>query len=46
MKIKMNCEEYLGIDLLPHYADVVREGVAFHMWDEWIKRKLTQLARR
>lgn len=44
MKIKMNGEEYLEIDLSPHYEDVVRERVPFHMWDEWIRRKLVQLA--
>ena len=29
----MNDEEYLGIDLSPHYVDVVHERVPFHMWD-------------
>lgn len=45
MKLKLNREEYLWVDLSTKYKDILDEGIPFHMWDEWIIKKLKQLVK-
>lgn len=42
--MRENVEEYLGIDMKPHYAEVIEQRVPMHIWDQWIRDKLAEVA--
>ena len=43
MKIRLDHDEFLGIDFQRYYNEVMDGGIQMHNWPIWIESKLMEL---
>jgi len=44
VKIKEDRDEYLGVDMKPYYAEIIEKRIPMHLWDQWVRNKLLEVA--